>query len=183
MEDGVAWVHADIGEAAGVEVIGVNANVDVPDQLSHLAIEPGTTLNGVQLENMAVIFAISISVWETNLEYDLKLTESGLKILENSCYWVAGKEIPGSGTTVPNISSSRLKVYPNPSSGIVKLKLDQAVPGLGVEVTGIDGRVLFSRHYHNTGFEQLDLGGFHPGIYFIRLEGSDISRTERLIIK
>lgn len=183
MEGGVAWVPTSIADAPGVSLIAVNANVDVPGQHSLLAIEEGTTLNGVQLENKAVIFTLNISVWETTTnEYDLKLTESGLKILENSCYWVAGKEIPGSETALSGYSSSQASVYPNPSTGMVKMKLDQTVSSLAVEVSGIDGRVLFTKEYHNTGFEELDLSGLQSGIYFIRLEGLDFSYTERLII-
>jgi hypothetical protein len=177
----VGWVPIAAGD--GVSIIGENGN-ELPNQPALLAIEAGTTLNGVTLENRAVILAYAIPLFGTTEGgLDVKLTESGLKILENSCYWVAGKEIPGSGVSVSDVTSPRISVYPNPSSGMVKMKLDQTVPSLGVEVSGIDGRVLFSKQYHNTGFVELDLTGLHPGIYFICLEGPDISYTERLIIK
>jgi hypothetical protein len=125
------------------------------------------------LENKAFIFALSGECFPY-------FTEDGKQLLKNICYWLAGREIVG---TESQSSSDQVSVYPSPSSGIVRMKLDQTASSLAVKVFGIEGRVLFSEQYSNTAYEVLDLSGLHPGIYFIRLEGPDISFTKRIIIK
>lgn len=172
-ENGCGWVT--IPPVGGYDVIGEDADAE-PDHHTLAAIAEGTDLRGNMLVNRAFILGYS------HESFDGHLTEDGMKILENACYWVAGRQSPYYVSSLQHNSSAQALVYPSPSSGMVKMKLDQIMSSLIVKVSGIDGRVLLTKQYYNTGFEELDLSGLQAGIYFIHLEGSDFLYTERLII-
>jgi hypothetical protein len=173
LPDGVealAWVL--LTWDASLNVIAEHPNEGI-DDMSLVAINEGTNINGNVLENRAFIFALSGECFPY-------FTEDGKQLLSNIIHWLAGREIIG---VESHNSARKVLVYPSPSSGKVKIKFDHTVSNMVVRVLGIDGKVLFSEKYSNTGNQELDLSGLHSGMYFIQLDGPDISCTERLILK
>jgi hypothetical protein len=171
-EDGCGYV--EIPPVPGYEVIGENADAD-PGHHTVALIDPGTTLEGNLLENKAAIFVLSARGFSL-------LTEDGKRLLKNICNWLVDRPLTGLEDISQQNSSDQVSVYPSPSSGMVNVKFDQMLSGPVIKVLSIDGRVLFSKQYHNTSFEELDLSGLHSGIYLIHVKGSDFSYTKRLIM-
>lgn len=68
----------------------------------------------------------------------------------------------------PIISDQKLIIYPNPTSGKVKLVFDQIPPdGTYLAVTDLTGKTIVKQFIQNKE-EWIDLGGNMPGIYFIK---------------
>jgi hypothetical protein len=168
--DACGWVY--IPPVSGYTVVGENADADA-DHQALAAIDKGTDLQGNVLENRAFIFV-------TSGESFSHFTDEGKLLLSNIINWLAGR------TLVDGIksqsSSGQVVVYPNPASGIINVKLDEKVSNLEIRISSIVGRLLYSKQFSNTSFEQLDLSELNSGTYFIQLKGSDVSYIQKVFI-
>ncbi len=80
-----------------------------------------------------------------------------------------------------------INIYPNPSSGDVKIQWGEQNTGFAViEVTDVMGRVV-SRSQLNmnktSGEQHLDLGALNNGIYFVSIKSPTINYREKVVIK
>ena len=79
-----------------------------------------------------------------------------------------------------------LKIYPNPSTGIVNLdaEFDNA-NDIKLSITDISGRIVFNKDIDNTTFvkEQIDLSSNNKGIYFINILVNNKTLTYRISIQ
>ena len=75
------------------------------------------------------------------------------------------------------INDDLLKVFPNPSSGIIYVKSDFS----NLQVISLDGKILVQKPISKT-YEKLDLGSLAKGIYLVRVTKENQTRVERLII-
>lgn len=139
---------------------------------SLLAFEKNATLGPTTIDNRAVI----IGFHQTLYEY---LNDNGKTIISNACNWAAGREI----VNVSNNLAVQTSIFPNPSSGSVNLQFSQSLSDISVKVLSIVGKEVFSKQLLNTRFAELDLSELNSGMYFISIEGPDLSHTEKLIIK
>jgi hypothetical protein len=137
-----------------------------------VAIEPGTDLNGVVLQNRVSIVSWHQVFWD-------EVNEDGWKILEQACYWAAGRDVP---TAVTDNFEVKTSIYPNPSTGIVNLQFSQKVTDMSVNVFSIDGKVVFSDNLSNTKDATIDLSEFNSGVYFIQTKEGNNTKTEKLIL-
>jgi len=68
-----------------------------------------------------------------------------------------------------------VRVYPNPTSGWVSIEAQPSAPAFSVELSNAQGRILLSRTA--TGPQglphTLDLSGYAPGLYLLRLRNQD----------
>lgn len=74
-----------------------------------------------------------------------------------------------------------LSIYPNPSEGIFKIKIDVPVKSAKISVINATGQPILEKETGND--EILDLSGFSKGLYLIRLTTQDFILTEKLILK
>lgn len=89
-----------------------------------------------------------------------------------------GPELRGTGGTLP---ASGIRLYPNPSQGVVNVRLPMGYDGQLV-VYGPDGRALLQRRIVDGNLQTLHLGG-QSGLYLARfLSDSGQSSTHKLIV-
>ena len=81
-------------------------------------------------------------------------------------------------------TTSELSIYPNPNNGEFNLAITSSSNDLLVEVTDVQGRVIYTKQYHtNTIKETISLYGVAAGIYYVTANNGLTVATERLIIK
>jgi hypothetical protein len=89
-----------------------------------------------------------------------------------------------SKTTGKRNPGNLLKLYPNPTRGLVTIDLKN--PGqedLKIEIKDMAGRHIYSKDIHDVHFtEQIDLGGFSMGIYVVHLSSPTTSNTTKLVL-
>ena len=89
---------------------------------------------------------------------------------------------------IPNNSSGKLKLFPNPSTGKLTLQLSQ--PGLrnvSVILTDALGRQVYAREM-KAGMqgeikEELDLAALANGIYLLQINGAEKRYYQKLVIE
>ena len=81
---------------------------------------------------------------------------------------------------------SFIKLYPNPTNGIVNLEISQGNEDMIIEVMDIIGQIIYSKQFeiNNTKtIEQIDLSNITKGIYFIKIYTGDIIKIEKVVIQ
>ena len=92
--------------------------------------------------------------------------------------------ITGTSLGVDDYDATDFIVYPNPSSGIFNIKLQNNQTNLKVNVIDVSGKRVFqSDIISNENNYQLDLSNLSIGIYFLNLQGSNYKTTKKIIIK
>lgn len=80
-----------------------------------------------------------------------------------------------------------MSIYPNPSSGRLRIRLIDDLPGLaGYAVIDNSARIVMKGRYYSTGaghVHEIDVSGLVPGIYYINVEAPGGSSTDKLIIR
>jgi hypothetical protein len=76
-------------------------------------------------------------------------------------------------------SNSKLKVFPNPTEGIVHIATPNPVD---VEVTDITGKVLLTMK-QVTSETSLNLTSFQKGIYLVKMKSGENEETQKIILK
>jgi hypothetical protein len=87
-------------------------------------------------------------------------------------------------TVESNYRNKPLKVFPNPSKGIVHLSWDENIPSGIFEVIDAKGKIVLSQNF-NTDRLDLDLRHLEDGFYVLRLTPADGSQnfTSKLILE
>lgn len=85
------------------------------------------------------------------------------------------------------VETINLQVYPNPSKGLVTIKIDDYKTNqIRFDITDLAGRVLYSEQLSlESGnlVKKMDLSTFAKGVYLMRFVDRNMNKTERLIIQ
>ena len=76
-------------------------------------------------------------------------------------------------------SISKIKLYPNPSTGIITIATDITVD---VVITDITGKMVYQMN-EVTASTQLNLSSLQKGMYLVKISGDGSEKTEKLILK
>ncbi len=87
----------------------------------------------------------------------------------------------------PAIADYKLKLYPNPSTGLFYLAFDAEnnLP-INVLVTDALGKVVLKMTYKDKSqlwLKSIDLTNYAPGVYFLKLENNGNETTQKLIVQ
>ena len=92
--------------------------------------------------------------------------------------------------TAPSLSTDDItlnkgiKVYPNPSSGEVNISINQFVGNINLQVTDINGKVVYEVKNDNFNLEKtIDLSQLQSGIYILKGTADDLNFTEKVLLK
>jgi hypothetical protein len=85
-------------------------------------------------------------------------------------------------STNDNVLYKGIKVYPNPSNGIVNIAIDNYAGNITVEVYDINGRKVFSNAGDYMKVNTVNLQGFQKGIYILNVKGEELSYSEKIIL-
>jgi hypothetical protein len=122
-----------------------------------------------------VIIDIQSSQWQ-----DSAISYVGAKLLVDDIHFRSEEVIP---TGLPGNKEDSWRVYPNPTSGWIRLE------GLGsdlrqITVADVSGKIVYS---YRSGFkpapDRIDLSPFGKGVYFITIEKGSKSRTEKVVVR
>ena len=82
----------------------------------------------------------------------------------------------------PMISDQKLTIYPNPTTGKIKIVFDQIpIKGTTLTVNDFTGKTILTRSIRNKE-EVIDLKGNSPGVYLIRTDMKDF-KVQKVILK
>ncbi len=109
---------------------------------------------------------------ESNGSYAVELSSSGCADT-SACITV------GTLGILENSFSRHIKVYPNPTEGILKIELDYASSSLLVSVRNAQGKLISTRRFENSKIVEVDVEG-SSGIYLLELRSSE---NERALIR
>lgn len=126
---------------------------------------------------------------------DIGLILSNYSINSNTSASFSNVSITGSGllnAQVPNIITIHLKemsdfdIYPNPVSNELNLRLNEFIgKSIEIQVTNLHNQIVYSKqisHVSDT-TEQLHIPDLVPGMYVVRIMGSDFQSTPKLVLK
>ena len=77
--------------------------------------------------------------------------------------------------------SHKVKVFPNPTSGLVQVQLPSPTP-LRLRLFSIAGQCLVQMDYQLSDYCEVDLSALGPGIYFLQLQTSEGVQVERVVV-
>jgi hypothetical protein len=80
-------------------------------------------------------------------------------------------------------SETQLKAFPNPTTGILKLRVGDATPIRGVEVFDAMGRLLLTREGLRTTDYTLDGSSFTKGLYLVKVHFDQGAVTEKIFFE
>jgi hypothetical protein len=86
-------------------------------------------------------------------------------------------------TGVNDIDIDAIKVYPNPSSGIVYIENDLSMPNkTKIVLTDIYGTTVFIKDFEDAKRQELDLTPISRGLYFLQIQNQNIRYFQKIII-
>jgi hypothetical protein len=75
------------------------------------------------------------------------------------------------------MENNRIKIYPNPTTGVIYVELDKAFDAV---VYNYQGQVVM-REYDNNG--QIDLSELNTGVYFVEIREGNNIKIEKVVVK
>jgi hypothetical protein len=78
-----------------------------------------------------------------------------------------------------NFSASNIKVYPNPSTGLITI--DSQDP-MNIEVTDLTGKTVYTAKEINNQ-APLNLSFLQKGVYLVKMSNGEVNQTQKIIIK
>ncbi|MBS1614558.1 MAG: T9SS type A sorting domain-containing protein [Bacteroidetes bacterium] len=126
-------------------------------------------------------------IWFSDIRYGPLIPDTaryGFGTNMNSALVLGFDIIPTGVSELSNILG--LGLFPNPAPGgrfNVSLDAKQPMKEVSVRISDVTGREVLSRQFSNPGkslFEEMNLGGAAPGMYFVRItaDGETFSRRE-----
>ena len=77
-----------------------------------------------------------------------------------------------------------VKIYPNPSKGLVNIAIANYTGSLKVSLVDLNGRVVYSNEINDFSLEQsINIKNYQSGIYLLNLEGNDIKITRKIVFE
>jgi hypothetical protein len=74
------------------------------------------------------------------------------------------------------------RVYPNPSNGLYNVRINQFSGKVNFQVIDINGRTVYNQTEEHFNIEKtINISNLQSGIYILKLSGSDLNYTQKLI--
>ena len=161
--------------------INAIASVKGEDQVCILEIPVGNSVAGTKITEKFIQIGLNSSSFAN-------LTDDALSIIRNACYYLMGIE-KGSETDNRNIINTSVPfiLSPNPARDILNISCyTDENDMVNISVVDAIGRTLQTTTIEIIQGENnniVDLSGIAPGIYLLRLEGSHVHATSKIVIK
>lgn len=77
-----------------------------------------------------------------------------------------------------------IRIYPNPTNGMLNIRINQFIGNLSIQVVDVNGRIVYNQANQNFNIEKsINLSSLQKGMYLLKLNGSNLNYTEKIIIK
>jgi len=99
-----------------------------------------------------------------------------------------GRGIFSGSFTAPTLSvgdnalSKGIKIYPNPSNGVLNIAVANYSGDLNIEIFDINGRKVLSNKGDFTSEKAMNLSGLQSGVYIVKLQGDNLTHSEKIIL-
>ena len=81
------------------------------------------------------------------------------------------------------LTSEELKVYPNPNDGSFTVRILNSTKYNSVELVDMLGKVISAYKLNGSDTSEIEINEeLESGIYFVRLRGSDILQSQKIIV-
>jgi hypothetical protein len=139
------------------------------------------------IENEKMSFRIfrpsTMSEIQTDVTFDLSMPDADFFTEIGQSKIISFKS---SAASIVDSKLSSIKMHPNPSNGMINLTIPALDETLKIEVATITGQVIFNESIEkieNTIKHELNLIGVNPGVYFVKISGSNQSIVKKLVIQ
>ncbi len=76
-----------------------------------------------------------------------------------------------------------IKIYPNPSKGLINIKINQFSGKVNMNVMDLNGRVVYSLNNNDFNIEKtVDLSYLQSGMYIVKIDGDNLNYTKKIIL-
>lgn len=117
-------------------------------------------------------------VFDLFVEFDQTMPSVDGTFMDNGLSLVSGLNLGSTGANDLN-QQQNPRFFPNPTSGIVNFTATADL--YLVTIVDVLGSIVYNGHF--SGNSQIDLSNQSKGIYFIKIEGGDFVKVEKLILK
>jgi extracellular elastinolytic metalloproteinase len=77
-----------------------------------------------------------------------------------------------------------IRIYPNPSNGLVNVRINQFVGKVNFEVVDLDGRIVFKTTEANFNIEKaIDLNHLQKGMYILKVSNESLNFAQKIVFK
>jgi len=96
----------------------------------------------------------------------------------------SGQFTAGVPAEVAEINKNMISVYPNPSNGIINIKLPKTVNRPGFDIYDLNGKLIYQHKINKTSKNyKLDLHRLSKGNYILKVQAEQIIYSSKIIIK
>jgi hypothetical protein len=130
------------------------------------------------LSNTLTNFSAFIPTTGSAVQFGIIADEGGVNDIQDYDFHIDNFEIrPAVITGFEYNRSDKISIYPNPTNGLLNIH------GFVGDLTIIDitGKTIFKHSIHGYGI--INMSGYAPGVYFIKLESSGYIKTEKFVLK
>jgi hypothetical protein len=151
---------------------------------------PTVTINSGQMLTLSPGVGFASYLWSTNA------TTPSINVNTTNTYWVVVTDNHSCTasdtiivTVIDGISESvidkAVDIYPNPSRGIVSVRINRQLKNFELQITDVEGRIILTDSHSNNNLfnKNYDLSEYAKGIYYLRIFSADGNTTRTLIIQ
>jgi extracellular elastinolytic metalloproteinase len=81
-------------------------------------------------------------------------------------------------------NENMVRVYPNPSNGLVNIRINQLVGKVNFQIVDLNGRVVYNQTDDHFNIERtVNLSSFQSGVYILKVVGDNLNYSQKLIKK
>ena len=186
--DGVIYTTSGVKTAVIPNAAGCDSTITI--NLTINTVDVSVTQNGAILTANAT--GVLYQWLDCNNGYSAIIGETGqsfsatrngsyaVRVTQNNCPDTSACYAVTTVGILENTFSNEIRVYPNPTDGIIKIDLGEALPESVVSLNDVNGRLIWQSTYKNTQMFELNLT-VHPGIYLLTINSGNRKATIRLI--
>ena len=139
--------------------------------LTKLDVTNNTSLKSLSIDEMPTLECVL--VWE------LPFPPEGLEVDTTSSPNVVFAKDNCPGVGLEDYSQTGLSIYPNPTSSILTIEIEQS-DHYSIYITTLSGQIVFSTEMEGT-THQIDLSSFQKGVYVLNIRSEDFVTTKKII--
>lgn len=155
------------------------------DSVSHQSKFSANTNNGLQIDllNESPITSswqwhfgdgqIDSTNWNTSHTFNSPGMYEAYLVSQSACgadtSFASIRVYPLNSTDKDILNSGHVSVYPNPSKGLIELKLGENYADFQYEISGVAGEMIMSPNSCTSEIETISLEKYQPGIYILKL--------------
>ena len=127
-----------------------------------------------------VLLNVTVEIKNTNSlgSYHVDVLDS---VLNNFVTLTNGFTVIRNSSNVPEISTTKLSIYPNPSFGVFSIVVPDFINEYSIKIYDPVGNLILNQKNQSSGIFKTDLSEFSSGVYFVVLQSEETVFKSKLI--